>query len=69
MNPIRINTPLKSWWAGDAMVEPFMHEVKKAINRHGLSKKAETDIYNRAYEAVYAALQSIGAIKAEGPEG
>jgi hypothetical protein len=48
---------IKSWWCGDPRVEPYMHKVKERIDKHVLDKDARTDIYNRAYEAVYAAIQ------------
>lgn len=46
----------KSWWAGDPRVSEFMPKVSAAIERAGLVGDAKTDIYNRAYEAVYAAI-------------
>lgn len=50
--------PTKSWWAGDNRVEKFMPKVSAAIERSGasLTQDQKTDIYNRAYEAVYAAI-------------
>ena len=48
----------KSWWVGDPRVEPFMGPIAGAILRHLPHDKAFTDIYNRAYEAVFAALNS-----------
>lgn len=49
----------KSWWSGDERVEKFMPPIAAAIKRHiEWPSDAYTDIYNRAYEAVYAALQS-----------
>lgn len=54
---VEIITPLKSWWSGDSRVEEFMPEVSKAIKRHHDWPSSEyTDIYNRAYEAVYEAI-------------
>lgn len=54
----KINNPPKSWWAGDPRVEKFMPPVAMAIKRHIKWPSAEfTDIYNRAYEAVYSAIQ------------
>lgn len=49
---------VKSWWCGSKDVEPFMPPVAQAISRHIEKGDAWTDIYNRAYEAVYNALQS-----------
>lgn len=55
--PIHITNPPKSWWAGDSRVEPFMGPVSEAIRRHIHWPSPEyTDIYNRAYEAVYKAI-------------
>lgn len=47
------------WWAGDRRVEPYMARVREALDRHAenLSQQASTDIYNRAYEAVYSAIK------------
>jgi hypothetical protein len=50
--------PIKMWWPGDKSVEPFMPPVAEAISRHLPSGDAWTDIYNRAYEAVYSALRA-----------
>lgn len=52
----RIN-PIKSWWPGDSRVEPFMKPVSDALERQGLTGDARTDVYNRAYEAVYNAIK------------
>ena len=48
----------KSWWSGDPRVGKYMTSVYAAIHRqdHVLTPEAMTDIYNRAYEAVYACL-------------
>lgn len=48
---------MKSWWPGDARVEPFMNRVREALDRQNLTGDARTDIYNRAYEAVYYAIR------------
>jgi hypothetical protein len=57
MKPTIINNPPKSWWSGDDRVEKFMPPVRDAIMRHLPWPSAEyTDIYNRAYEAVYKAI-------------
>lgn len=53
---IEIKAPAKMWWSGDSRVEPFMGEVNNALNRSGLEGQKRTDVYNRAYEAVYAAI-------------
>lgn len=47
------------WWSGDSRVEPFMKSVNEALERSGknLEKQERTDIYNRAYEAVYEAIK------------
>jgi hypothetical protein len=47
---------VKSWWAGDQRVEGYMPKVRAAIERHVEDRDAVTDIYNRAYEAVYQAI-------------
>ena len=52
-----IENPPKSWWAGDSRVEKYMGPVTDAIKRHLKWPSDEyTDIYNRAYEAVYNAI-------------
>ena len=56
--PTVITNPPKTWWAGDERVEKYMPPVIKAIKRHIKWPSAEfTDIYNRAYEAVYQAIK------------
>lgn len=50
------DTGLKTWWEGDKRVEPFMKPVREALDRQGLTGPSRTDIYNRAYEAVYNAI-------------
>lgn len=48
---------IKSWWEGDPRVEKYMLPVRDAIERHvPWASDAFTDIYNRAYEAVYNAI-------------
>ena len=48
----------KTWWAGDGRVEQFMEPVSDAIKKyHGWPSSEFTDIYNRAYEAVYNAIK------------
>ena len=46
--------PYKFWWCGDIRVEEFMPGVREAIERN--IPGGNTDIYNRAYEAVYSAI-------------
>lgn len=48
---------MKSWWPGDNRVEKYMSKVRVAIERHVKDSDAITDIYNRAYEAVFAAIK------------
>ena len=63
----------KSWWAGDPRVEPYMIKVGQALDRSGLTGDARTDVYNRAYEAVYQAiidadkLRSVSNVLAQKP--
>lgn len=55
---VKINNPPKSWWAGDPRVEKYMPPVAEAIKRHVKHPSPEfTDIYNRAYEAVYQSIK------------
>lgn len=54
---------MKSWWSGDSRVEKFMGPVSDAIDRHVPKGDARTDIYNRAYEAVYAAIYDYAQIE------
>ena len=44
---------------GYAGVEKYMPLVKDAINRHVKDRDAFTDIYNRCYEAISAALTEL----------
>jgi hypothetical protein len=56
--PTIILDPPKSWWAGDKRVEKYMPPIAEAIKRHLKWPSDEfTDIYNRAYEAVYQAIK------------
>lgn len=48
--------PPKPWWIGSPEVEKYMPPVAEAILRHLPNGDACTDIYNRAYEAVYRAI-------------
>lgn len=50
--------PCKPWWCGDVAVEHYMPPVADAISRHMPKGDAWTDIYNRAYEAVYLAIKA-----------
>lgn len=54
---VEIKNPSKSWWSGDERVEPFMGNITKALDRSGLKGQKRTDVYNRAYEAVYNAIK------------
>jgi len=57
-----VTVPIKPWWEGDQRVEKFMAPVRDAIARHLPWPSAEfTDIYNRAYEAVYNAIKEAEA--------
>ena len=58
-------SPCKLWWQGDKRVEPFMGPVAEAIDRHLESGRARTDIYNRAYEAVYKAIKACELVGCE----
>ena len=59
--PTIITNLPKTWWAGDERVEQFMPPVIEAIKRHIKWPSEEfTDIYNRAYEAVYQAIKEYG---------
>lgn len=49
---------MKSWWSGDSRVEPYMLGVNQALDRSGLEGDKRVDVYNRAYEAVYAAIKN-----------
>jgi hypothetical protein len=52
-----IVNPPKQWWPGDKRVEEFMKPVSEAIKKYHKWPSSEyTDIYNRAYEAVYDAI-------------
>lgn len=56
--PTIITNPPKSWWSGDPRVEIYMPPVATAIRRHlDWPSKEFTDIYNKAYEAVYQAIR------------
>lgn len=56
--PTIIKNPPKSWWAGDERVEKHMSPVIETIKKyHKWPSKEFTDIYNRAYEAVYNAIK------------
>lgn len=59
--PTIIKNPPKSWWPGDDRVEKYMPPVIQAITRHlPWPSQEATDIYNRAYEAVYQAIMEYG---------
>jgi hypothetical protein len=48
---------MKSWWSGDNRVEEFMSNVSATLDKYNLERDTHTDIYNRAYEAVYDAIR------------
>ena len=55
---MKIINPSKIWWEGDVRVEPFMRNFSKTLDKYYPSPcKERTDIYNRAYEAVYSAIR------------
>ena len=57
-----IVNPFKMWWSGDKRVEPFMNEITDTIKKYHKWPSSEfTDIYNRAYEAVYNAIKEYSA--------
>lgn len=58
-----IKNPPKRWWTGDARVEPLMKPVREGLYRNGINGNAFTDIYNRAYEAVYHGIKNYEGIK------
>ena len=43
--------------AGCSRVEPFMHKFRLALSKIDLDDEIKTTLYNRAYEAVYAAIE------------
>ena len=46
--------PFKMWNPGDSRVEPYMGDVAHTISKYFKGGTNEwTDIYNRAYEAVW----------------
>ena len=58
--PTIIKNPPKSWWAGDERVDKYMLPVADAIIKYHKWPSPEfTDIYNRAYEAVYLAIKDM----------
>ena len=60
--PTIIKNPPKSWWAGDDRVEKYMPPVAEAIKKYvKWPSPAFTDVYNRAYEAVYKAIKDCDA--------
>jgi hypothetical protein len=54
---MNIDPNYKTWWAGDPRVEAYMKPVREALERRGVVGESSTDIYNRAYEAVYKAIK------------
>lgn len=57
---------IKMWWAGDPRVEKHMKRVRDALDRSGLDGQKRTDVYNRAYEAVYYAILETAKAKSIG---
>ncbi|MFQ5771978.1 MAG: hypothetical protein ACE5HX_15695 [bacterium] len=58
MKTIRISKPIKRWWPGDKRVEEFMPPVTEVIKKyHKWPSDEFTEIYNKAYEAVYATIK------------
>ena len=55
---LEIKNPIRSWWAGDSRVSEFIEPLNSALDRSGknLTRDERTDIYNRAYEAIYKAI-------------
>lgn len=51
-----IKEPNKQWWVGDERVDKQMRPVAEALDKHLEKGDAWTEIYNRAYEAVYKVL-------------
>ena len=50
--------PPKSWWPGSPEVEPYMAKVSKTMDKYfSYNEPGRIDIYNRCYEAVYAAIK------------
>ena len=47
--------------AGCSRVEPFMHKFRLALSKIDLDDEIKTTLYNRAYEAVYAAIEKYDA--------
>lgn len=59
--PTLIINPPKAWWSGDKRVEEFMSPIDIIIKKyHKWPGPEYTDIYNRAYEAVYNAIKKYG---------
>ena len=46
---------------GDKRVEQYMVEVAKVIDHRGWSQEAETQIYNRCYEAIWKVIRDYSA--------
>jgi len=50
--------PPRPWWPGDKRVEPYMGPVAETIKKHlPWPSPAFTEIYNRAYDAVFQAIK------------
>lgn len=59
MPEIKITNPCKAWWPGDKRVERYIIGVIDVLKKHNVSQPARTEIYNRAYEAVYSAIKDM----------
>lgn len=57
LEAVKISPLYKTWWSGDPRVEPLMSDVRAALVRNDIEGDAYTDIYNRAYEAIYKAIK------------
>lgn len=65
MEPTNIVTTPKMWYPGDARVEPFMVPVNDELHRHNLPRDVRVSVYNRAYEAVEAAINKYAITREE----
>lgn len=44
-------------WNGNQNIEKYMQPISDALSRHLEDGNAYTDIYNRAYEAIFKAIE------------
>lgn len=63
-----IKCHLKAWWSGMSEAEKYMKNVSDAIDRNIVDAQARIDIYNRAYEAVCAAIKDTRTESIKGGE-